>query len=151
MYHMSSSTYFTTLAVLSAIISSGQKSQNGSTTKSSSKTLLVHALAKQAYALGGLNVEDKIFMPYGFISLATCTTSILSWILGKFISKPKRAHIYTKRCQAHDPKPMAILSHQSLWFKLMAQHLIFDSWSKLMSLIGEILGVMVWRAKKYVQ
>ena len=100
MYHISSNTYFTTLAVLLAIISSGKKSQNGSTTKSSSKTLLVHALAKQAYALGGLNVEDKIFMPYGFIWLATCTTSILSWILGKSISKPKRAHIYTKRCQS---------------------------------------------------
>ena len=38
-------------------------------------------------------VEDKIFMPHGFISLATSTTSILLWILGKSISNPKRAHI----------------------------------------------------------
>ena len=29
-------------------------------------------------------------------------------------------------------------------------HLIFSSWSKPMSLFGETLGVMVWRAKKYV-
>ena len=40
---------------------------------------------------------------------------------------------------------------QSPWFKLIAHHLIFYSWSKLMSLIRGILGVMVWRAKKYVQ
>ena len=44
-------------------------------------------------------VEDKLFTPYGFISLATRTTSTLSWILGKSLLKPKRAHIYTKRHQ----------------------------------------------------
>ena len=32
-----------------------------------------------------LCVEDKIFTPHDFISLATCITSILSWILGKSI------------------------------------------------------------------
>ena len=73
---------------------------------------LVHALAKQAHALGGLNVEDKFFTPHGFISLATRTTSTLSWILGKSLLKPKRAHIHTKR-------------RQNPWFKLMAHHLIF--------------------------
>ena len=30
-------------------------------------------------------------------------------------------------------------------------NLIFDLWSKLMSLFGETLGVVVWRAKRYVQ
>ena len=40
---------------------------------------------------------------------------------------------------------------QSPWFELIAHHLIFCSWSKLMSLIRGILRVMVWRAKKYVQ
>ena len=45
-------------------------------------------------------VEDKLFTPYGFISLATRTTSTLSWILGKSLLKPKRAHIYTKRRQS---------------------------------------------------
>ena len=49
-------------------------------------------------------VEDKIFTSHDFISLATCTTLILSWILDKFLLRPKRAHIYTKR-------------HQSPWFK----------------------------------
>ena len=49
-------------------------------------------------------VVDKIFMSHDFISLATCTTLILSWILDKSLLKPKRAHIYTKR-------------HQSPWFK----------------------------------
>ena len=34
--------------------------------------------------------------------------------------------------------------------KSKVHHLIFDSGSKLMSLFGEILGVVVWRAKKYV-
>ena len=38
-------------------------------------------------------VEDKFFTPHGIILLATRTTSILSWILGKFPLKPKRAHI----------------------------------------------------------
>ena len=57
-------------------------------------------------------VEDKFFTPHGIISLATRTTSILSWILGKSLLKPKRAHIHIKR-------------HQSPWFKLMAYHLIF--------------------------
>ena len=32
-----------------------------------------------------LCVEDKIFTPHDFISLATCITLILSWILGKSI------------------------------------------------------------------
>ena len=50
-------------------------------------------------------VEDKIFTSHDFISLATCTTLILSWILDKSLLKPKRAHIYTKR-------------HQSPWFKI---------------------------------
>ena len=57
-------------------------------------------------------VKDKFFTPHGFISLATRTTSTLSWILGKSLLKPKRAHIHTKRCQ-------------SPWFKFMAHHLIF--------------------------
>ena len=48
-----------------------------------------------------LIVEDKIFTPYGFIPLATHTTSTLSWILGKPLLKPKRAHIYTKGVKAH--------------------------------------------------
>ena len=41
-------------------------------------------------------VEDKIFTPHGFISLATRTTLTLSWILGKSTLKPKKTHIYTK-------------------------------------------------------
>ena len=83
-------------------------------------------------------VKDKFFTPHGFISLATHTTTKLSWILGKSFLKPKMAHIYTKM-------------RQSLWFKLITHHLIFGSWPKLMSLIKRILGVMVWGAKKYVQ
>ena len=59
-----------------------------------------------------ISVEDKFFTPHGFISLATHATSTLSWILGKSLLKPKRAHIHTKRLQ-------------SPWFKLMAHHLIF--------------------------
>ena len=59
-----------------------------------------------------INVEDKFFTLHSFISLATRTTSTLSWILRKSLLKPKRAHIHTKR-------------HQSPWFKLMAHHLIF--------------------------
>jgi len=42
------------------------------------QALVRQALAKQVYALGGLNVEDKFFMPHGFISLATHTTSTFS-------------------------------------------------------------------------
>ena len=57
-------------------------------------------------------VENKFFTPHGFISLATRTTSTLSWIFGKFFLEPKRAHIHTKR-------------RQSPWFKLMAHHPIF--------------------------
>ena len=57
-------------------------------------------------------VKDKIFTPNGFISLATRTTSTLSWISGKSLLKLKRAHIYTKW-------------HQSPWFKLIEHHLIF--------------------------
>ena len=47
-----------------------------------------------------IGVKDKIFTRHRFISLATRTTSILSWILGKSISKPKISHIYTKQCQS---------------------------------------------------
>ena len=64
------------------------------------QALTRQALAKQVHALGGLNVEDKFFTPHGFISLATRTTSTLSWILRKSLLKPKRAHIYTKTCQS---------------------------------------------------
>ena len=60
------------------------------------------------------SVEDKFFTSHGFISLATRTTSTLSWILGKPLIKPKRAYIYTKR-------------RQNPWFKLMAHHLVFGS------------------------
>ena len=42
------------------------------------QALVRQALAKQAHALGGLNVEDKFFMPHDFISLATRTASTLS-------------------------------------------------------------------------
>ena len=57
-------------------------------------------------------VEDKFFTPHDFISLATRTMSTFSWIFGKSLLKPKRAHIHTKM-------------RQSPWFKLMAHHLIF--------------------------
>ena len=57
-------------------------------------------------------VENKFFTPHGLISLATRTTSTLSWIMEKSLLKPKRAHIHTKR-------------RQNPWFKLMAHHLIF--------------------------
>ena len=42
-------------------------------------------------------VEDKFFTPHDFISMATRTTSTLSWILGKSLLKPKIAHIYKKK------------------------------------------------------
>ena len=58
------------------------------------------------------SVEDKFSTPHGFISLASRTTSTLSWILGRSLLKPKIAHIYTKRSQIP-------------WFKLIAYHLIF--------------------------
>ena len=45
-------------------------------------------------------VEDKFFMPHGFISFATRATSTLSWILEKSLLKPQKAHIYTKRRQS---------------------------------------------------
>ena len=61
---------------------------------------------------GSVGVKDNFFTPYGFISLATHATSTLSWILGKSLLKPKRAHIHTKR-------------RQSPWFKLTTHHLIF--------------------------
>ena len=44
-----------------------------------------------------LSIEDKFFIPYGFISLATRIISTLSWILGKSLLKPEGAHIYTKK------------------------------------------------------
>ena len=42
------------------------------------QALVRQAIAKQAHALGWLNVEDKFFTLHGFISLATRTTSTLS-------------------------------------------------------------------------
>ena len=62
-------------------------------------------------------VEDKFFTPNGFISLATHTTSTLSWILGKSLLKPKRAHIYTKKAS----KPMVQAHSTSSHFLLMIQ------------------------------
>ena len=40
---------------------------------------------------------------------------------------------------------------QKMTTKPKVRHLIFGLRSKLMSLFGEILGVVVWRAKRYVQ
>ena len=62
--------------------------------------------------------------------LATRTTSILSWILGKSISKPKGAHIYTKRHQSpwsethgdiNSSKPMIQAHGTSSHFQFMIQ------------------------------
>ena len=53
-------------------------------------------------------VEGKFFTPYGFISLATRTTSILSWILGEYILKLKRVLIHKNDAKAHGPKLIAI-------------------------------------------
>ena len=53
-------------------------------------------------------VEDKFFTPHDFISLATRITSILSWILGESILKPKRVLIHKNDAKAHGPKLMAI-------------------------------------------
>ena len=71
------------------------------------------------------------------------------WV--NLFQSPKEPIFAQDDVKAHVLKPIAILSHYSLWLKLMAQYLIFGSWFKLMSLIGEILGVVVWRSKKYVQ
>ena len=62
-------------------------------------------------------VEDKFFTPHGFISLVTYTMSTLSWILGKSLLKPKRAHIYTKKVS----KPMVQAHRTSSHFWLMIQ------------------------------
>ena len=53
-------------------------------------------------------VEGKFFTPHGFILLATHTTSILSWILGESILKPKRVLIHKNDAKAHGPKLMLI-------------------------------------------
>ena len=53
-------------------------------------------------------VEDKFFIPHDFISLATCTTSTLSWILGESILKSKRVHIHKNDAESHGPKLMTI-------------------------------------------
>ena len=77
-----------------------------------------------------MGVENKIFTPYDFISLLTCTTSILSWILGKFILKPKKAHNYQKQSQSPwsntqgdiiSSKPMVQAHNTSSHFRLMIQ------------------------------
>ena len=62
---------------------------------------LVHALAKQVHALGGLNVEDIIFM-----ALFHWQPAHINIIMdfGKIFFKPRIAQIYTKR-------------RQSPWFK----------------------------------
>ena len=62
--------------------------------------------------------------------------------------------------KAHDPYYLLIImesgfSNKSPYLhkittKPEVRHLIFGSGSKLMSLFGKILGVVVWRAKKYV-
>jgi len=94
------------------------------------QALTRQALAKQAHALGGLNVKDKFFTPHAFISLATSTTSTLSWILGKSLLKPKRTHIYTKRhkspwskthCDIISSKPMVQSRGTTSHFRLMIQ------------------------------
>ena len=54
----------------------------------------------------------QIFHTTWLYFISDHTTSTLSWILGKSLLKPKRAHIHTKR-------------RQNSWFKLMAHHLIF--------------------------
>ena len=77
-----------------------------------------------------MGVEGKFFTPHAFILLATCTTSILSCILGKSLLKPKRAHIYTKRRQSPwskthsniiSSKPMVQSCGTTSHFRLMIQ------------------------------
>ena len=48
----------------------------------------------------GNNCWGQNFHATWLYFIGNCTTSILSWILGKSISKPKKAHIYTKRRQS---------------------------------------------------
>ena len=63
-------------------------------------------------------IEDKIFTPYGFISLATRTTSILSWILGKSLLNNKEP-IFTQKKKAS--KPMVQAHNTSSYFWLLIQ------------------------------
>ena len=62
------------------------------------------------------NVEDKLFTPHGFISLETCTTSTLSWILGKSLLKPKKA--LKPMVQGHDTSPHFLAHDPSSWVLL---------------------------------
>ena len=60
-------------------------------------------------------VEDKIFTPHGFISLATHTTSILPWILGKIYFKTQKNPYLHKMM----PKPMV---HNPRQYYLIKAH-----------------------------
>ena len=48
----------------------------------------------------GNNCRGQIFHASWRYFIGNRTTSILSWILGKSILKPKKTHIYTKRRQS---------------------------------------------------
>ena len=166
----------------------------------------MHALAVQAHALGGLNVENCFFGSRGITSLAPHAISTYYWFFWVNIFKTQNKLIshsttwigltwladpYFKR-RIHclhllfinwDHNPIT-LSTSTYWLglsnesKLMAhitsltlmasgffnkspylrkittkpevRHLIFGLWPKLINLFGETLGVVVWRAKRYV-
>ena len=118
------------------------------------KRLTIFQIARDAFIIMKLftTVEDNFFMPHGFISLATHTTSILACILSKSLLKLKRAHIYIKQHQSS--------CVQNLWWCYLIKahgssswHIIsfFSSWSKFLSLIRRTLGVLIWKANKFVQ
>ena len=64
------------------------------------------------WSFGLDTVEDKFFKSCAFISFATRTTSTLSWIL-EISFKDQKSPYSQNDAEAHSPKPMAILSHQS--------------------------------------
>ena len=55
-------------------------------------------------------VEDKIFTPHGFISLATAPHQYYHGFWVNLFQSPKKPIFTQNDAKAHDPKPMAILS-----------------------------------------
>ena len=74
-------------------------------------------------------VDDCFFQSYGIISLAIRAISTYYGFWKNLFLSSKEPIFTQNNIKAHDWKPMAILSHQSPWFKLMIHYLYFLQFS----------------------
>ena len=112
----------------------------------------------QLHGLSSYSPQDPYFkrrihgLHFLFINWDHNPTTLSTSTYGLGLSNESKlmAHITSLTLMASDFFNKSSYLHK-ITTKPEVCHLIFSLWSKLISLFGEILGVMVWKAKRYVQ